>query len=118
MWEEYGEDVQFFIVYIREAHAIDSRSPMGGDGMPIVEDPISLMERKGVAQICMTKLDLEPIPALVDDMDDTANKAYHAWPDRLYLVGKDGRIAYHGGRGPFGFDPDELEEAIEAALAD
>ena len=108
--------MQFFVVYIREAHALDSRSPMGGGGMPIVEDPISLRERQGVAQVCMSKLALEGMPALVDDMDDTANNAYAAWPDRLYLVGKDGNVAYHGGRGPFGFKPDELEEAIQKEL--
>ena len=96
--------------------AIDSRSPLGGNGMPIVEDPINLNERKGVAQVCMSKLDLEPIPALVDDMQDTANNAYDAWPDRLFLIGRDGRVAYHGGRGPFGFSPDELESAIKAEL--
>ena len=94
MWSEFGTDVQFYIVYIREAHALDSRSPLGGNGMPIVEDPITVLERKAVAQICMTKLDLEPIPALVDHMDDRVNQAYSAWPDRLYLVGRDGTIVY------------------------
>jgi len=108
--------VQFFVVYIREAHALDSRSPLGGDGMPIVEDPVSIVERRGVAKVCMTKLALEPLPALVDGMDDPVSTAYAAWPDRLYLVGRDGRIAYHGGRGPFGFEPDELEAAIQAEL--
>ncbi len=112
MYETYGSDVQFFVVYIREAHALDSNSPLGGGDHPIVEDPVTLAERKQVAQVCLSKLALEDIPALVDDMNDTANKAYAAWPDRLYLVGRDGRIAYHGGRGPFGFLPDELEEAI------
>jgi type I thyroxine 5'-deiodinase len=116
MWEEYGDDVQFYVVYIREAHAIDSRSPMGGGGMPIVEDPLTLGERSAVAAVCMTKLALEPMPALVDDMNDTANDAYAAWPDRLYLVGRDGRIAYHGGPGPFFFTPDELEAAIREEL--
>jgi len=104
------------VIYIREAHAIDSRSPLGGGGMPIVEDPISLAERKGVAGVCLAKLALEDLPTLVDDMDDTANTAYGAWPDRLYLVGRDGRIAYHGGRGPFEFTPDELEAAIRDQL--
>ena len=85
--------------------------------MPIVEDPITLAERRAVATVCMTKLALDPMPALVDDMEDTANRAYDAYPDRLYLVGKDGRIAYRGGPGPFGFDPDELEEAIRRELA-
>ena len=108
--------VQFYIVYIREAHALDSSSPAGGNGNPIVEDPVTLWERQQVAQVCMTKLDLEGIPALVDDMQDTANRAYAAWPDRLYLVGKDGKVAYHGGRGPFGFKPEELDAAIVAEL--
>ncbi|MCZ6835966.1 MAG: hypothetical protein O7G85_09355 [Planctomycetota bacterium] len=112
MYRTYGNDVQFYIVYIREAHALDSRSPMGGDGNPMIEDPVTLDERNKVAQVCLTKLELEMIPALVDDMDDTANNAYAAWPDRFYLVGRDGTIVYHGGRGPFGFLPDELEQAI------
>ncbi len=84
--------------------------------MPIVEDPISLSERQQVARVCMTKLALEPMPALVDDMDDTVNDAYAAWPDRMYLVGTDGTIAYHGGRGPFGFKPEELNAAIRTEL--
>ena len=85
--------------------------------MPIVEDPISLSERRQVARVCMTKLALEPMPALVDDMDDTVNDAYAAWPDRMYLVGTDGTIAYHGGRGPFGFKPEELNAAIRKELS-
>jgi hypothetical protein len=34
----------------------------------------------------------------------------------LYLVGRDGRIAFQGDEGPFGFKPDELERAIEQEL--
>jgi len=45
------------------------------------------------------------------------NKAYSAHPDRLYLVGKDGKIAYAGAPGPQGFNPDQLEEAIRAELS-
>ena len=96
---------RFFVVYIREAHPLDGRSPLGGDGMPIVEDPVSLEERQGVAKVCMAKLELEPIPALVDDLDDTAGLAYSAHPDRLYLIARDGTIAYRGGPGPFGLPP-------------
>ncbi len=84
--------------------------------MPIVEDPVSLAERNEVAKVCMTKLALEPMPALVDNIDDAVNEAYQAWPDRMYLIGRDGRVAYHGGRGPWGFLPDELEAAIKREL--
>ena len=84
--------------------------------MPIVEDPDTLSERQQVAGVCMTRLQLEPMPALVDDVDDSVNEAYAAWPDRLYLVGRDGRIAYHGGPGPFEFKPEELDAAIRKEL--
>ena len=89
---------------------------MGGGGAPIVEDPVSLGERNEVARVCMTKLALEPIPALVDDLDDAVGEAYAAHPDRLYLVGRDGRVAFRGGPGPFGFIPDQLEAAIRKEL--
>lgn len=98
------------MVYIREAHAIDGPRP---NYSVLVEDPISEAERAGVARMCMTKMELEGIPAVVDRLDDKVNRAYSAWPDRLYLVGKDGRIVYSGARGPGGFRPDELAAAIE-----
>ena len=107
-------------MYLREAHAIDSSWPMGGrfgsGRAPIVEDPLTLAERNAVASVCMTKMELEGMPALVDDLDDAVNEAYGAWPDRLYLVGKDGNIAFRGGPGPFGFRPDELDGAIRKEL--
>ena len=37
---------------------------------------------------------------------------YAAHPDRLYLVGKDGKLAWVGEQGPRGFRPNELEAAI------
>ena len=116
MWLDYGDDVEFFVVYIREAHAIDSFLPKGGGEDPVLEDPTTLDERRAVARQCMTRLALEPIPALVDTLDDAVNRAYDAWPDRLYLIGRDGRVAYQGGPGPDGFDPDELEAAIVREL--
>ncbi len=117
MWETYGDDVQFYVVYIREAHAMDSLVPLAGSGNPLIEDPVAMDERLEVAQVCMTKLALEPIPALVDEMDDHVNDIYSAWPERLYLIGRDGKIAYRGKPGPGGFDPGGLEEAIQEELA-
>lgn len=61
-------------------------------------------------------LSLSPMPVLLDDMKDTAGKAYAAHPDRLFLVGKDGRISFAGDRGPMGFQPDLLEDAIRQDL--
>ena len=64
----------------------------------------------------MLKMALE-IPALVDEMDDAVAAAYAAMPERLYLIGQDGRIAYQGGMGPLFFRPDEWEEAIKTHLS-
>lgn len=95
---------------------MDSLVPLAGSGNPLVEDPVALEERLEVAQVCMTKLALEPIPAVVDEMDDQVNDDYSAWPERLYLIGRDGKIAYCGEPGPGGFDPGGLEQAIEEEL--
>lgn len=103
----------FFLVYIREAHALDSAMPME---FGLVEDPVTEAERSAVAGTCVEGLDL-PMPALVDGLDDAVGKAYGGWPDRLYLIGQDGKIAYAGARGPAGFDPEAWEKAIEAELA-
>jgi hypothetical protein len=50
-------------------------------------------------------------------MDDRVMTAYAAWPERLYLIGEDGRVVYAGGIGPWGFHPEELRDAIEAHLS-
>ena len=116
MYAKYNKDVEFLLVYIREAHAIDGARPRGGS--ILVEEPISDLERFDVAKTCMTKLELEMIPSVIDRIDNKVDAAYSAMPDRLYLVGKDGKIVYLGGRGPFGFRPDELISAIQKELAD
>jgi len=72
-------------------------------------------ERQTVARRCEVALQYE-IPTYVDEMDDRVNKAYAAWPTRLYLIGLDGRVVYAGGLGPFGFKPAELKSAIEGYL--
>ncbi len=77
--------------------------------------PQSMAERVEVGEACMIKLALEP-PALVDEMDDAVAKAYAAMPERLYLIGKDGNIAYKGGMGPMFFRPLEWERAIRNYL--
>jgi hypothetical protein len=113
----YGKQVDFLVVYIAEAHALDGERPMGGErGSPVVEEPETLEERKAVARRCDIALGLAPMTILIDDMQDTAGKAYAGHPDRLFLVGAKGHVSYAGARGPRGFNPDELEDAIRSEL--
>ena len=68
-----------------------------------------------MASACSLHLDLT-IPTLIDDMADSTDRKYYALPDRLFLVARDGRIAFRGAPGPFGFVADELEQAIVREL--
>ena len=126
LYRQYHDQVQFIMVYIREAHPVDGWWFGGGIVGKIMRrrypkasmdtyDPTSFEERRGVASQCEDSLQYG-IRTYVDDMEDTVSKAYAALPTRLYLVGLDGRVAYEGGIGPFGFSPTELGVAIEEYL--
>jgi hypothetical protein len=53
---------------------------------------------------------------LIDGVDNTVERAYTGWPDRLYVMGGDGRVVFKSGPGPFGFHPAPMEEALKQAL--
>ncbi len=103
------------LVYLKEAHPADGWSIQVNPKLRYVKDPVTETERFQVANSCMLDLAIT-IPCVIDSMDNSTMQAYNAFPDRLYLIGKDGRIAFKGGPGPWGFKPDELEAAIEAEL--
>jgi len=48
-------------------------------------------------------------------MDNAADRAFNAWPERLYVISTDGTVAYQGGKGPYGFDPEELATFVASA---
>lgn len=56
------------------------------------------------------------MPTILDKIDDRAANAYAAFPDRIYVLGADGRIAYKGQPGPGGFNVAEAMAALEVAM--
>ncbi len=58
------------------------------------------------------------MPLLVDEMNDRVGHAYSGMPDRIYVIDPSGRVAYKGGRGPFGFKPREMEQSLVMLLMD
>ena len=117
MRERYAEKVAFFIVYIKEAHPQDGWTLTYNRRSGIEpRDPRSTEERTEVAASCALRLHTS-IRVLIDEIDNEVAREYGGWPDRLYLIGKDGRIAFQGAAGPFGFKPEQLEQAIQAELA-
>ena len=126
LYRKYHDRVQFLSIYIREAHPKDGWWLGGGitgrllkmrnsKAATDIYDPRSIEERQEVAKRCENTLQYD-IPTYVDEMDDAVNKAYAAYPTRLYLIGLDGRVVYAGGLGPFGFKPAEIQAAIEEYL--
>ena len=112
LYERHRDEVAFFIVYIREAHPEDGWVLADNRREEIaLADPTSLDERAAAADACVVRLRTR-IPVLLDGVDDAVALAYGGWPDRLYLIGRDGRVAFQGGRGPDGFKPEELAAAI------
>ena len=51
---------------------------------------------------------------LLDEMDDAAGRAFAAWPERLVVADVDGRVAYPGSPGPWGFSPEDAEAELAA----
>ncbi len=107
----------FYAVYIQEAHPSDIWQMDSNirDGV-ILRDPQSDEERTEVAQSCVRKLGIE-FPALIDGIDNTVERLYTGWPDRLYLIDREGRVAFKSAPGPFGFEPSQLEAALAQATA-
>lgn len=77
----------------------------------VFASPKNAEERDAIAEVCVRKLKLE-FPAVLDEFGNSTEKAYTGWPDRIYLINSDGKIAYKSKPGPFGFKPNELAAAL------
>ena len=116
--KKYGDKVEFLAVYVREAHPTDGwRMPSNDRAGIAIAQPHKLADRNAVAVKCSNTLEIS-MPLLVDDIDDRVGHAYSGMPDRLYIIDRDGRVAYKGGRGPFGFKSREMEQSLVMLLLD
>jgi hypothetical protein len=77
--------------------------------------PTSDDERVEAASACMLGLQFR-MPMVLDKLSNEVDEAYSALPERLYVVDREGTIAWRSGPGPFGFDIDGWQQAIEAQL--
>jgi iodothyronine deiodinase-like protein len=82
----------------------------------VFASPKNEEERALVAGACISKLGIK-LPAALDEFENATESAYTGWPDRLYLINRDGTVAYKSTPGPFGFHPDDLKAAIEKVVA-
>jgi Iodothyronine deiodinase len=106
--------VSFLVVYITEAHPSDVWQTQRNFKENVVfASPRNQDERASLAGTCVRKLGIE-IPALLDEFGNSTEAAYTAWPERIYLIDRSGRIAYKSKPGPYGFKPDELRRTLQS----
>jgi len=109
--QNFSELADFVTIYIAEAHPaerghftdnydIDTHKNMGDR----LEAAQTLREKAGKH--------LKGCTIMVDPMDDRANLAFAALPERLYVV-REGRVVFEGGIGPFDYDISKVEEFLK-----
>ena len=116
LYQQYRDRAAFYVVYIQEAHPIDAWQV--NDNLKddvLVASTMTAEDRLKVADICVKNLKID-LPALVDGPDNRVERDYTGWPDRLYVVDRDGTISYKSAPGPFGFKPAEVEAALKRLL--
>jgi Iodothyronine deiodinase len=55
-------------------------------------------------------------PMLVDTIDDSVGARYSGMPGRLYVIDRQGKVAFKSGRGPYLFKPAEMEQSLVLLL--
>ncbi|MFO0902361.1 MAG: deiodinase family protein [Pirellulales bacterium] len=120
LYELWKDRAEFVRVYVREAHPVANDQPATSTNARaglLIKQPTTFEERCDVALKFTSAMQLKT-PLVVDEIDNRVGKAYGGSPDRLYLVDRDGRIAFAGGPGPFGFNPRELEQSLAMLVID
>jgi type I thyroxine 5'-deiodinase len=101
------------VVYIQEAHPTDLwQLPSNVRDGVLFASPRSDGERADTATACVRKLGIR-IPALLDGIENRTERDYTAWPDRMYVIGTDGRIVLKTAPGPYGFSTADLERTLK-----
>lgn len=120
LYEAYRDKAVILVIYIREAHPARATQSAKDAGWKAIEgtvftQPKTFEERFNLAKTACTFWEL-PIPTLVDTMKPSIGGMYQAWPNRLYLIDKTGRIVYRGVKGPPGVNVHEGEQNLRKLL--
>lgn len=104
------------MVYIQEAHPSDLwQMDSNIKDNVVFTSPKGYFERANLAGTCAVKLGLQ-LPAVVDSISNPTEMAYTGWPDRLYVIDRDGKVAFKSPAGPFGFKPEKVRETLQQIL--
>ena len=116
IYDTYKADIEFFLIYIREAHPSDGwQTPQNLYDDVIYETPESDDARAEIAGVCQISQDIR-LPMLLDGIDNDIESKYISAPIRLFAIDPDGRITFNGAPGPQGFDPETWEDALKVQV--
>jgi hypothetical protein len=114
--KRYGDKARFLMVYVREAHPTGGWRMESNDRVGVVADQPTVFEARAELATKACTLMKATMPIVVDEIDDPVDNAYSGVPSRHYVIDAEGKVAHKGGRGPFGFKPGELEQALVMTL--
>ena len=116
LFQKYKDQAKFVMVYVREAHPEEGWKMESNRRAGVsVHQPQTYAERSGNCREFCNRLK-PSMPVVVDELNDVVGNAYGGMPARLYVIDAKGKIAYKGGRGPFGFHTAEMEQALVLCL--
>jgi hypothetical protein len=112
LFEARKKAVDFKIVYIRDTHPVlGFRAPTNDRlGISAEQEPRTLADREKWACADQQKMKCS-IPVVMDTMDDRALRAYDAFPQRVYVLDRDGKVVYSSA-GLVGFDLEKVTRAV------
>lgn len=112
----YRNRAVFLLIYIREAHGdANWQSTVNQREAVSQPDAASITQKREYASACLRKLKI-PYSAVVDGMDGAVEKTYAAWPSRVYLIDRNGRVKFNSLLDQESFDSQALEAAIKTAI--
>jgi hypothetical protein len=118
VYRDFRDQAEFLFVYIREAHPDSVLSVADTDGQASlvkILQPADDATRQGNAEYCQRTAKLE-MPVAVDGVDNAVGKAYAGWPNRMVVVGTDGKLLYAGDPGAGATNAERLRMWLQANL--
>lgn len=100
LYEEYGDEVEFLFVYVREAHPGEELGPHK-----------EMRDKVAAAEQLRDEEEIE-MPILVDDLNGRIHRKYGKAPNPTYLIDRSGRVAFR----MLNTNASVLEEAIDELL--
>lgn len=119
VYEQFKDRAEFLFVYIREAHPDSVLAVVdadGGESLFKIPQAADASTRTSSAAYCQRTVKLS-MPIAVDGIDNAVGKAYAGWPNRMVVVGTDGKVAYASDPAPGGTNAERLNAWLQANVA-